>query len=216
MTMSALQNQSSIAAKLLKLSGYALTGAVFGFCFGWLFIEYVDLQVFDALRWSDLVALVVALMLVAGGLSVLAASRNGRALAAVTSADAPAGPSEIRDMRLQAVVMIGSGLLLSAPIAATLAGNPAPVLTLIAIAVVFAAHTAMNLSLWRRGDEMIRRVILEAGAMAFWIGQAALFAWAAAERLSVAPTLTAWDILVVVMGLYLVCSMTVGLRRGLT
>ncbi|GAD58089.1 hypothetical protein [Brevundimonas abyssalis] len=52
-------------------------------------------------------------------------------------------------------------------------------------------------------------------SLAFWIGQAALFGWAVAERLGVAPTLTAWDILVVVMGLYLVCSATVGLRRGL-
>ena len=119
-------------------------------------------------------------------------------------------------MRLQSVILVLSGLLLAAPVAATLAGNVAPVLTLIAIAGVFVLHTALNLSLWRRGDEMIRRVIVESGAMAFWIGQAALFGWAVAERLGVAPALTAWDILVVVMGLYLICSAVVGLRRGLS
>ncbi|MFN3815675.1 hypothetical protein [Brevundimonas sp.] len=214
--MTVLQKSADTRFKLLKLTGFALMGGILGFGFASLMIEYVGLPSPDDVRWSDAVAMIVALMLAAGGVSVLAASRNGRALAAATSADAPAGPTEVRDMRLQGAVLILSGLLLAAPLAAALAGNPAPVLTLIAIAVVFAGHTAMNLSLWRRGDEMVRRVILEAGGLAFWIGQAALFGWAVAERLGVAPALTAWDILVVVMGLYLVCSMTVGLRRGLS
>ena len=214
--MTALQKSAETRSRLLKLAGLALAGGVFGYGSAWLVIEYVGLPSPDGVRWSDAVAMIVALMLAAGGLAVLAASRNGRALAAATSADAPAAPGEVRDMRLQGAVLVLSGLLLAAPMAAVLAGNPAPALTLAAIAVVFALHTAMNLSLWRRGDEMIRRVILESGALAFWIGQAALFGWAVAERLGVAPTLTAWDILVVVMGLYLVCSATVGLRRGLS
>lgn len=214
--MTALQKPADTRLKLLKLAGFAVMGGLFGYGSAWLVIEYVGLPSPDGVRWSDAVAMIVALMLAAGGLSVLAASRNGRALAAATSADGPAAPAEVRDMRLQGAVLVLSGLLLAAPMAAVLVGNPAPVLTLAAIAVVFALHTAMNLSLWRRGDEMIRRVILESGALAFWIGQAALFGWAVAERLGVAPTLTAWDILVVVMGLYLVCSATVGLRRGLS
>ena len=214
--MTALQKPADTRLKLLKLAGFAVMGGLSGYGSAWLVIEYVGLPSPDGVRWSDAVAMIVALMLAAGGLSVLAASRNGRALAAATSADGPAAPAEVRDMRLQGAVLVLSGLLLAAPMAAVLAGNPAPVLTLAAIAVVFALHTAMNLSLWRRGDEMIRRVILESGALAFWIGQAALFGWAVAERLGVAPTLTAWDILVVVMGLYLVCSATVGLRRGLS
>jgi len=213
--MTALQKSADTRFKLLRLACFAVMGGIVGYGVGWLLVDYVELPALDGLGWSDAVALIVALMLTAGGLSVLAASRNGRALAAATSADAPAGPTEVRDMRLQGAVLVLSGLLLAAPVVAVLSGNPAPELTLAAIAVVFALHTAMNLSLWRRGDEMIRRVILESGALAFWIGQAALFGWAVAERLGVAPTLTAWDILVVVMGLYLVCSATVGLRRGL-
>ncbi len=213
--MTTLQKSADTRFKLLRLAGFAVMGGIVGYGVGWFLVDYVELPALEGLRWSDALALIVALMLIAGGLSVLAASRNGRALAAATSAEAPAGPGEVRDMRLQAAVVTVSGLLLAAPVVATLSGNPAPTLTLVAIAVVFALHTAMNLSLWRRGDEMIRRVILESGALAFWIGQAVLFAWAAAERLGVAPPLTAWDILVVVMGLYLVCSGTVGLRRGL-
>ena len=117
---------------------------------------------------------------------------------------------------LIALPALGARQALAAPVAAALSGNTAPVLTLIAIAAFFILHTGLNLNLWRRGDEMIRRVIVESGAMAFWIGQAALFGWAVAERLGVAPALTAWDILVVVMGLYLICSAVVGLRRGLS
>lgn len=214
--MTALQKSADTRSRLLKLAGLAVAGAVVGYVSATLLAEYVALPSPDVLRWSDAAALLVAVMLVAGGVSVLAASRNGRALAAVTSTDEPADPREVRDMRLQGIVLVLSGLLLAAPVAAALSGNTAPVLTLIAIAAVFVLHTGLNLSLWRRGDEMIRRVIVEAGALAFWIGQAALFGWAVAERLGVAPTLTAWDILVVLMGLYLICSAVVGLRRGLS
>ncbi|MFN4296544.1 MAG: hypothetical protein ACK4FB_06840 [Brevundimonas sp.] len=214
--MTTLEKSADTRSRLLKLAGMALAGGLFGYGSAWLVIQYSGLPSPDSVRWSDLGAMLVALMLVAGGLSVLAASRSGRALAAATAADAPAGPAEMRDMRLQGAVLILSGLLLAAPLVAVLSGNAAPVLTLVAIGVVFVLHTAMNLSLWRRGDEMVRRVVLEAGGMAFWIGQAALFGWAVAERLGVAPPLTAWDILVVVMGLYLTCSVIVGLRRGLS
>lgn len=213
--MTALQKSADTRSRLLKLTGLAVAGAVVGYASATVLAEYVTLPSPDVLRWSDAAALLVAVMLIAGGVSVLAASRNGRALAAVTSADGPADPREVRDMRLQGVVLALSGLLLAAPVAAALSGNPAPVLTLIAIAAVFVLHTGLNLSLWWRGDEMIRRVIVESGALAFWISQAVLFGWAVAERLGVAPGLTAWDILVVVMGLYLTCSAVVGLRRGL-
>lgn len=214
--MTALQKTAEPRSRLLKVAGLAAAGGVAGYLIATVLMRYVELPSPDVLRWSDAVALIVALMMFGGGVSVLVAARNGRALAAVTSAEGSAGPEELRDMRLQSVLLVLSGLLLAAPVAATLAGNVAPVLTLIAIAGVFVLHTALNLSLWRRGDEMIRRVIIESGALAFWIGQAALFGWAVAERLGLAPDLTAWDVLVVLMGLYLVCSATVGLRRGLS
>ena len=214
--MTALQKTAEPRSRLLKVAGLAAAGGVAGYLIATVLMRYVELPSPDVLRWSDAVALIVALMMFGGGVSVLVAARNGRALAAVTSAEGSAGPEELRDMRLQSVFLVLSGRLLAAPVAATLAGNVAPVLTLIAIAGVFVLHTALNLSLWRRGDEMIRRVIIESGALAFWIGQAALFGWAVAERLGLAPDLTAWDVLVVLMGLYLVCSATVGLRRGLS
>ena len=214
--MTALQKTAEPRSRLLKVAGLAAAGGVAGYLIATVLMRYVELPSPDVLRWSDAVALIVALMMFGGGVSVLVAARNGRALAAVTSPEGSAGPEELRDMRLQSVILVLSGLLLAAPVAATLAGNVAPVLTLIAIAGVFVLHTALNLSLWRRGDEMIRRVIIESGALAFWIGQAALFGWAVAERLGLAPDLTAWDVLVVLMGLYLVCSATVGLRRGLS
>ncbi|GAD58088.1 hypothetical protein MBEBAB_0338 [Brevundimonas abyssalis TAR-001] len=110
--MTALQKSADTRFKLLKLAGFAVMGGIVGYGVGWLLVDYVELPALDGLGWSDAVALIVAMMLAAGGLSVLAASRNGRALAAATSADAPAGPTEVRDMRLQGAVLVLSGLLL--------------------------------------------------------------------------------------------------------
>lgn len=213
--MTALSKHERAAPKLLKLGALALIGGVVGYGVGWLLAERGGLASLQALGWSDAAALIVASLLLASGVAVLVAARSGRALAAATQAEGPARTVEVKDMRLQGAIVILSGLLLATPVVAALAGNPAPVSTFAALMAVFVVHGLMNLTLWRRGDEMIRRVIAEAGAAAFWIGQAALFAWAAAERLGVAPPLTTWDVLVVLMGLYLVCSASAGLRRGL-
>jgi hypothetical protein len=92
----------------------------------------------------------------------------------------------------------------------------APVaLSLAAVAALLILHTVMNFHLYRTVDELFRRVVVEAGAATFWLGQGLLFLWAAAERLSAVPPVTAWDAYVVLMGVYLVVSMIVTMRRGL-
>ena len=200
--MTALSRTPSLPVRLLKYAGFGFLFGVLGYGVGWLLADYVPHATFEelGLRWSDYAALVVALMLIVGGVFSLVA----------------ASEIEVRDMRLQSAVVILSGMMLAAPPLAIASGNLAPGPTYAALMAVFILHSLMNLNLWRRGDEMIRRVILEAGAVAFWIGQAVLFAWAAAERLGLAPPVTAWDILAVLMSLYLICSMTATVRRGLT
>ena len=215
--MTALSRTPSLPVRLLKYAGFGFLFGVLGYGVGWLLADYVPHTTFEGLglRWSDYAALVVALMLIVGGVFSLIAARSGRALSAATHGQEPASKIEVRDMRAQSAVVLVSGLMLAAPPLAIASGNPAPASTYAALMAVFVLHSLMNLNLWRRGDEMIRRVILEAGAAAFWIGQAVLFAWAAAERLGLAPPITAWDILAALMGLYLVCSATMALRRGL-
>lgn len=213
--MTALLKRDDLTFRLFKLGAFAVIGGAAGYGVGRLLAERGGLPPLTGLGWSDAAAVIVACLLIAAGAAVLVAARNGRALAAATKAEGPAGTIEVKDMRLQGAVLILSGLLLAAPAVTVMAGNPAPVPTFMALMAVFAMHSLLNLNLWRRGDEMIRRVIIEAGAAAFWIGQGVLFAWAAAERLGVARSLTAWDILVILMGLYLVCSAGAGLRKGL-
>lgn len=215
--MTVLAKSQSLPVRLLKYAGFGFLFGVAGYGFGWLLADHVPHSTFAGLdlRWSDYAALAVALMLIVGGVFSLVAARSGRALSAATRGQESASETEVRDMRLQSGVVLLSGFMLAVPPLAIASGNPAPVPTYAALMAVFILHSLMNLNLWRRGDEMIRRVILEAGAGAFWIGQAVLFAWAAAERLGLADPVTAWDILAVLMGLYLVCSMIAAVRRGL-
>jgi hypothetical protein len=63
---------------------------------------------------------------------------------------------------------------------------------------------------------MIRQMVAEAGAVCFWVRQGALFLWAAAEKLELVPALSAWDMMTILMGFYLVISSVISVRRGLT
>ena len=104
--MTALQKTAEPRSRLLKVAGLAAAGGVAGYLIATVLMRYVELPSPDVLRWSDAVALIVALMMFGGGVSVLVAARNGRALAAVTSAEGSAGPEELRDMRLQSVILV--------------------------------------------------------------------------------------------------------------
>ncbi len=73
----------------------------------------------------------------------------------------------------------------------------------------------MNVRVYRQADELLRRAVMEAAAVTFFLGQLVLFMWAAAERLGAAPTITAWDIYAVLMTLYLGASIWISARRGL-
>ena len=83
------------------------------------------------------------------------------------------------------------------------------------IILLFALHTVLNIRMWRGVDELLRRTTLEAATATFFLGQGLLFLWAAAERLSLLPPLTAWDAYAVLMTLYLFVSAVVSARRGL-
>ncbi len=77
-------------------------------------------------------------------------------------------------------------------------------------------QTVANLMLWRAADEMLRRVMSETSAMAFWALQTALFVYAAAERLGLIDGLTAWGMTGILMGVYLAASIVASARRGMT
>ncbi len=209
---------SSWPAWARETTRLVLIGAVMGvvgYLFGkWLAEAYPDLGPLTLPRWADLLAFFLAFILVFASVWTAAISLNARALGKVLKLEGPAGPTETRDSRIQAAVLGLSGVIMALP-PILMAIGADPLFAIGLLLVLLALHTALNIRVYRSADEFLRRTVMEAGVVTFWAGQGVLFLWAAAERLSLAPALTAWDIYVVMMGAYLVGSMIVTVRRGL-
>ncbi len=167
-----------------------------------------------SLRWSDVVAAILALVMAISAAVVFIFSLNPVRAARLLVLPEAATPDEIGLLRRQGVICLLSAVVLVLPLALP-AGGVSPVIALGLIVALLALHTVLNLGFYRDSDEMLRAVTTEAAMKTFWIGQGVLFLWAAAERLGVAPVLTAWDVYVVLMGLYLVIAAIVTARRGL-
>ena len=80
---------------------------------------------------------------------------------------------------------------------------------------LLAIQTVANVMMFRQADEMLRRVMVETGALAFWVLQLALFVYAASERLGLVEGITAWGMIGILMAVYMVASAVAGARRGL-
>lgn len=198
------------------LAGFAF--GVVGYGVGYILAKFVfpdagqlpDLN----LRWSDAVAAVAAISLVIGAAAVLMVSLDPVRLGRMYKLEGPASAEETAQARLQSVVMGLSGVILLLPMIFELAGL-ASIIALTIVVLMLALHTALNLKVYREIDELWRRAVMEAGTITFFVGQVALFLWAAAERLGVVPPITAWDVYAVLMALYLCISVIVSTRRGL-
>ncbi|MBJ7319506.1 MAG: hypothetical protein JHC96_11960 [Brevundimonas sp.] len=155
----------------------------------------------EDLRWDDALALVIAALLLMTGV-ILAA------MAAMRSSKLPpaCGP-------LQALVMLIAGGLMVAPIWGPNLASPDVVF--IGLVLLSLVQSVANLMLWRRADEMLRRVMVETSALAFWASQMALFLYAAAERLGLTGGVSAWGMMAVLMTIYLLASAVASMRRGL-
>lgn len=195
--------------RLTRAGVLALAGAVVGGGLGYAGVKFAP-----SLSEADLMACAVAIGLLLTGALTLALSLNRRALAAASSLGGEAQPCEVRAARRQSVVVILAGLLLIWPVAAGESEQVSGPVAFAVVLVVFAAQSVLNWSVWKRGDELTRRVITEAGALSFWAMQGALFLYAAAERLGLVDQASAWAVTVVMMAGYLVLSSLVALRRG--
>ena len=154
------------------------------------------------LPWPDALALLMAVTLIATGI-----------IGAFTMATRPASVPKGCGL-LQIVVMGLAGVLFILPIfGARWVDADMVFVAVVALAVV---QTVANVLLWRRADEMLRRVMMETATIAFWAGQMALFLYAAAERLGLVGTVSAWGLMGILMALYFIASMIAALRRGLT
>ncbi|GAA0630068.1 hypothetical protein GCM10009422_29490 [Brevundimonas kwangchunensis] len=204
------------ARGLTKAVAAGAVCGVLGFFVGQLAYQYFpglepDLS---AVRWADIVAGFLAAIMLIACAATLIRSFDRAGLGRMLKLEGPAGDADVREVRLQAAVYGLSAIILPLPMILSAAGAPVA-LSLAGVAGLLVLHTALNFHVYRTVDELFRRIVVEAGAVTFWLGQGVLFLWAAAERLAAVPAITAWDIYAVLMGVYLVVSMIVTMRRGL-
>jgi hypothetical protein len=203
----------------------ALVGAVIGLGGGFVFGRLVKAAGTAAsLGWGDLGSLAIAAMLGLGGLSLFAFTfTRGGARYVIDPYGLEPGrdprPAQVSYMRLQCVVLALAGLMLAIPVGSRLLAPTAsdihPQALFLAIAALFVVQTGLNVIVWRRSDELLRRATSDGAAASFWLLQGALFLWAAGEKLRLLPTLNSWDAVTILMGVYLVMSVGVAYRRGL-
>jgi hypothetical protein len=185
----------SLLRKAALLVLLAALGGAFGFGFATLTDGVLT-------RWEDELAVFMAAAMI--GIGVLSAF-----VVATRPSDVPKGCGI-----LQVIVMLLAGVMFLLPIFGTAWATPDVVFG--AIAVLLAAQSVANLMLWRAADEMLRRVMLETSALAFWAVQLGLFVYAAAERLGLIGTITGWGLTGMLMGIYFIASIVASARRGIT
>ena len=181
----------------LKIGGLILL-ALIGAAVGAATARFIDAS---ALPADDALNLFVGVVLI--GMGVVMGG-----IMALRPANVPKGCG-----LLQILVLTLAGIVLIVPIY-----GPNWVSAEVSLAIVLgllAIQTVANVMMFRQADEMLRRVMVETGSLAFWILQLALFVYAASERLGLVEGITAWGMIGIMMAVYMVASAVAGARRGL-
>jgi hypothetical protein len=184
---------------LLRKAALFVVLAVLGGAFGYGFATLTDGVL---TRWEDELAVIMAAATI--GIGVVTA-----VVVATRPSQIPRGCGV-----LQVVVMLLAGTLFLLPVFGSAWATPEVVFG--AVLLLLAVQSGANLMLWRNADEMLRRVMLETSALAFWAVQLGLFIYAAAERLGLIGTITGWGLMGMLMGVYFIASIVAGARRGLS
>lgn len=200
----------------------AAAGMIAGAVIGWgasRIIKQGGLDLSGA-TWSDVAAATIAAMLLASGVIVGLASFSNRLAGRMIdpTSDRPAKPAQVSFYRQQAAVMALAGVMLAAPLAARLVWQPLPgglaQAIMAGVVALFLLQALLNVTVWMKADELMRQMIVQSGSVCFWVLQGGLFLWACAEKLELAPALSAWDLMTILMGVYLVVSSFMSIRRG--
>lgn len=155
----------------------------------------------QAMPWSDEVALVMAVGLLAMALA-------SGVVMATRPASVPKGCGV-----LQIVVLLLASAMFLLPIYGQ--GFASADVVFGAVIVLLVAQTVANVMLWNKADEMLRRILAETGAIAFIACEGALFVYAAAERLGLVGPVSSWGLIGIAMGVYLCASCIAAARRGI-
>lgn len=162
--------------------------------------------------WSGLLAIAIALGLFVLGVFQLVSSRTSKRVLSYNGRILPAVQNQFV---MQGLVLVLGGALLVLPVVApVVARGIDPRLFYGAAVLLFGLQTWLNVRIWQTADEFYRRALMETSAVSFWVLQGALFLWAAAERLGIAPPISAWDCVTILMNVYLVLSGIIARRLG--
>lgn len=194
MSRSEATNQP-LVVKILGILALGTIGALTGFGF----VSIVEVE--QGASWADSLALAMAVALLA--IAVLSA------LTLILRPSAMPKGCGI----LQITVSLLAGVMFLAPIYGPTWMNADVVFG--GIVVLLVIQSIANLMLWRAADEMLRQVMAETSAMAFWALQTALFLYAAAERLGLVDTISGWGLTGILMAVYLIASIVAAARRGI-
>lgn len=165
---------------------------------------------------ADVGAMVVAALLMLGGVMTFLPTLDRRTLARAIEPEAGERASlsdaDIGQIRLQGALMVVAGMMLAAP--PMLADMPElGNLAFGGLIALVALHILLNSLVWRGSDGFNRRITVETAAVTLWALMAALVLWAGAERMGLAPALSAWNGLVIVMAVHLLSGGWSAVRR---
>ena len=220
--MNAVENASPAKPLNPKALVRLLLGAVAGAAFGYIVVKLaLGLHVpVKTLAWSDLLALWLGIVFLGVGLILGVISTSRKRVAQTLEGDEatlPATTGEVIAYRLQAASLALAGIMFLAPIFAlgSISGHPAVANgVFFGILALFALQTVANIQIWRSSDEFARKMTINVCAVTFALSQGALFLWAAAERLHLAPALSSWDIITMLMSVYIVATSVLSIRHA--
>lgn len=193
--------------------GQSLLRMVIGAALGggalWLYWTYSH-----EIRWSDGVAIAVALICFIAAMRLFTESFNPKQLAKRLEVEDDTTPKEASAARLQAVLMLVLGVAMLWPVVATLQHWPAPLWAYAVIAIFIIIRIGYTLAMWTKADEFVRQRTKNVTWWTYFWSQTALIAYACAERLGLVSALTAWDIMVLITATSIATAAFVG--RGKT
>ena len=131
----------------------------------------------------------------------------------------PVDPSAMRSARMQALVLVASGVVLAVPVAAAGlglngAGRTSAWLVALALLLLLVWETRLNFRIWRESDELVRQAMLVTCAVCFFGTQLVFISYAALVRLELVSDIGMWSLAVMLMAIYLVISFVISLRFG--
>ena len=212
--------RNNLQRLVISVAVFAPIGAVAGYLLGRALKKATPGEALTSLTLADGFSLLIAVLLIVSGAVVAFAATSNRRWNSIVEhqpAEEPVDPAaRTAGLRQSLVCILAGGMMLLPPIAAQLGLSVAARGAIAAaIGLLLAVQTWLNLKLWRDGDELQRAVIAQTGALCFWTLQLALFGWAALARLDLVAEVDSWTMFTLLMGVYLIVSLTISQRRGL-